>query len=317
MSKEFESWRYHWDDDDIVVAPRPVEDAWNPDQPREPAGSPEGGQFASAGGGITQSEQGVRPSSAEIKSEAAKVARDMGFDDSRIDVVAGTRTFELNGQVMTAAGDADIVHGEEGRIRLYHDHLTKASAAGVIAHEIQHAKFQGALDAYRRESDALMKDPGPPPNPEGHYFWEKRGGSDAIMKPDGGLREPYDKKYPVYTAMQTAFYMPALDEFAKGDGVSKYSAEWWAGVKAGKVSFTLAVHETLAEMSRIKYETGKYPEHFGFSRVMHERGATAENYFPPAKGKAEGTKLWRNLHRTVNEIYENKVYGEGVYKEQK
>src|SRR3954470_9880552 len=31
--------------------PKKAKDAWNPDQPREPAGTSEGGQFASAGGG--------------------------------------------------------------------------------------------------------------------------------------------------------------------------------------------------------------------------------------------------------------------------
>jgi hypothetical protein len=238
-----------------------------------------------------------------LKDQAHKVAADLGFDKSRIDFVKGTREFDVNGVKHTAAGDADISKGAEGRIRIYTDHTDASWTPGLTAHEIEHEKFQSAIDAYRRESDAIMKDR-PAPNPQSEHWWERRG---EIMKADGSLFPPYDKKYPHYTAMHDALYSHGLDEFAKGDGVSDYSAEYWKGYHERKVSSDIALHETLAEMARIKYTTGKFPEHYGYSRVISERlkgtATTPEGYTPMPKGSTKGTTMWRNLYRTVDSIW--------------
>jgi hypothetical protein len=281
---------------------------YSPDQPRDPSGKWTGGGPA---GGAEGGEKASGMSHEQVRATADKVSADLGFDSSRIDVVAGTRQFDVNGVMHVAAGDAEITKGEQGRIRLYAEHLQPESVAGVTAHEIEHEKFQGALDAYRRESDAISKDPGPAPDPDHPYWWGKRGGTDAMMKPDGSLREPYDKKYPDYTAMHDALYAHGTEEFHKGDGVSDYSAEYWKGYHEHNVSHNIAFHETLAEMARIKYTTGQFPEHLGYSRIISERlktvAKTPEGYVAKAAGEAKGTTLWRNLYRTVDRISKKKI----------
>ena len=250
-----------------------------------------------------------------IKTYADSIAKRLGFDPSRIDVVEGTREFMVNGVKHTAAGDADIYNSVtplpgEGRIRLYVDHpnVHLGTVGGITAHEVEHFKFQHALNTYRAEYDAMMKDPGPAGDPNHQYGWGRAGGSSAMMRPDGMLRPPYDEKYPTYTAMQAALYQHPIDEFAKGDGVSKYSAEYWKGTYAGTVSYDIALHETLAEMAKMHLVNNKMPEHWGFSPVIRERNETrptpaGEDYVPKPKGKAEGQKLWRDLYRTVEKLY--------------
>jgi hypothetical protein len=245
-----------------------------------------------------------------IATKADKVATDLGFDSTRIDIVPGTREFEVNGVKHTAAGDADIYSGALGRIRLYKDHLPLDSVEGVTAHEVEHMKFQSVMDAYHAESKEVMADPGPLPNPAGKYYWEKSGGTHGLMKPDGGLRAPYDKQYPTYSAIQETLYAPSIMDFSIGDGVSNYSAEYWKGFQDGTVPSNIAMHETLAEMARIKYTTGKFPEHYGYSRIIRERNATRggnpEFTEKPAGGQSaeiKGTKMWRDLYRTVDRVY--------------
>jgi len=246
-----------------------------------------------------------------LKKLANQVAKDLDFDPSRIDIVAGTREFEVNGVKHTAAGDADIYNKKyPGRIRLYKDHLDGSNVAGVTAHEIEHFKFEDALKAYREDSAKMKADPGPAPDPTHERWWGKRGGTSAMMTPDGALRPPYDKKYPYYTALHEALYAPPMGDFADGDGVSKYSAEYWQGWKGGQINTEIALHETLAEMAKAKYLTGKFPEHFGYSPIISERKqaapADAPDYVEKLGNKTRGTKVWRNLFRTVDRIYKQR-----------
>ncbi|HEV7432144.1 MAG TPA: hypothetical protein VGN77_03810, partial [Steroidobacteraceae bacterium] len=73
----------------------------------------------------------------------------------------------------------------------------------------------------------------------------------------------------------------------------------------------IAMHETLAEMAKIKYMTGKFPGHYGYSRRISERlkgtATTSEGYVPKTKGEAKGTTLWRTLYRTVDDIHKGSV----------
>ena len=253
-----------------------------------------------------------------MKSQSTAVATTLGFDASRIDIVEGTRTFEVNGVQHTAAGDADIynLYHPEGRIRLYAEQIRGADAlAGITAHEVEHFKFQDAINRSRADRDKMFADPGPAPDPEHKYWWGKKGGSDAVMNPSGGLREGYDKKYPDYSKMHEALHAPLMQDFSEGDGVSKYSAEYWKAFKDGKVSFEIAMHETLAEMAKAKFLTGKFPPHFGYSPVINERQQAestakgkSEDFPPklPAAQKAKGEKVWRRLYRTVDAMYKDR-----------
>ena len=249
---------------------------------------------------------------AALTSKAHEVADNLGFDKSRINMVEGTRHFEVNGIPHVAGGDADIAKGALGRIRLYVDHLNVDSVVAVTAHEVEHFKFQAAIDAYRKDSEAIRSDPGPAPDPNHERWWGKKGGIDAIMSPDGSLKAPADKKYPFYQAMHEALYGPSVQDFAKGDGVSGYSAEYWKAYHAGKVGYNIAMHETLAGMAKTKYMTGSFPDHYGYSRMIRERNKSrptpeGEELRADADNKVEGQRIWRNLYRVVEQIHKGRI----------
>ncbi|HEY2244917.1 MAG TPA: hypothetical protein VGH47_11980 [Xanthobacteraceae bacterium] len=213
--------------------------------------------------------------------------------------------FTLNGKEYLAAGLA-YTHGpNKGMIKLFPTRITEEFTKGVAAHEVEHQKFQDALDKYQEDVKKISADPGPPPDPNGQYYWQRNGGTDAMMTADGKLRPPYDKKYPYYSALHEAYFQHSIsDHFAASDGVSDYSFEYWKGFKAGTVNTELAMHETLAEMGRIKYTTGKFPDHIG-ERIISYRG---EDKPKPSQATMDANaKLWRDLYRTVEKVYQDKV----------
>ncbi len=275
---------------------------YSPDQARDYHGrwTSNGGSLTDEGGSVAA---GKGVSRYEASKAAEKVSRHMAYNQSKINLSEDTRTFMLNGVEYTAAGDANI-YDPDGKINLYINHLSSQSIEGVTAHEIEHMKFQGALNSYTREREAIWKDPGPPPDSTSENWYQRRGGNDAVVRPDGRPWPAYEGKYPAYTKMEDAFGQHSISEFAETDGVSDYSKEYWKGYRNGTVSSDIAMHETLAEMARIKYQTGKFPEHDGY-RMMSVRGATAENYIPPPSKAAisAGQTRWRKLYRTVDEVY--------------
>jgi hypothetical protein len=222
------------------------------------------------------------------KSIVKDTCEDLGFDSKRVDVVSGTYRFELNGVQRVAGGTCEISKGEAGRITMYSDHLmTDKSVANVLAHEIEHAKYQYALDQYHREWDAIMKEPA------------------EALKGDGSLTEPYASKYPAYVAMRAAYFSTdGIKAFAAADGVSEYSYEYWLEWSKAEHKFgpgQSAIHETLAEMARIKYETGKFPEHMG-ERIISWRGGV-DVPKPSNAQMSKNAKLWRDLYRAVDKVY--------------
>ena len=71
----FRAERFHWDDDvDFVWYPSLAKDKYNPDQPREPAGGPEGGQWTSGGGGGGEG-GGSEPTSTASKAVSSAKAK--------------------------------------------------------------------------------------------------------------------------------------------------------------------------------------------------------------------------------------------------
>jgi hypothetical protein len=270
--------------------------AYDPNEIRDERGRWGAGGAEDRGGPTTPAQSGARPTPEYIRERADAIAKEMKFDPKRIDISDESKTFVLNGVTMHYAGSADIT--PNGRVTIYTNHVTAASVDGVLAHEIEHMKFQSVLDRYTAESTAVGKEPGPAPDPESKYYWSRNGGPDAVMAPDGRLRGDYAAKYPVYSAMQEALYTKNMSEFGKTDGVSPYSFDWWKAYQANGATAYQAIHETLAEMARAKQETGKFPEHMG-PRVLSYRGDG------PALTKtaiAEGTKMWRNLYTTVKRL---------------
>jgi len=221
-----------------------------------------------------------------IMAKATEVARKMGFDEHSIRI--GTEhKFELNGQEYKAAG----TYNNLGTVALYPEQLSKEGAAGVVAHEIEHAKWHAYTDDVAKESRGYIDElkrigENTPPKPDSEHIWERRGGFDAVMRADGTFRDPaveasLKEKFPLYAAHQE--FENARDRMAKEDGVTNYSKEWWKATKDPdnpRGTHWHATNETLAEMA----------------------------YLKEVNGKVTGSRLWRKLYNTVNDHWKKNYW---------
>lgn len=240
----------------------------------------------------------TRMSDAEIQKRIVAVSQDLDFDPAAIMISSAEKSFELNGQAFKAAGTAEIsrVGKDAVLITLYAQQMRPDNANGVIAHEIEHIKFETALLRASADFEKIGKEPKEPSR------------VDPVMNPDGSLKPPYDAKYPAYQAMVVAYDNADKAMLAASDGVSEYSYDWWKNWRTkkntsapflGLAEFS-AVHETLAEMARIKYDTGKFPEHMG-ERILDWRGPDTPK---PSQAKLDANaKVWRDLYRAVDKVW--------------
>jgi hypothetical protein len=188
------------------------------------------------------------------KTIARETAEKNDFNPDNIDYTYEDKEFKLGEATYKYAGS---YQWGSPAITLYMPQLTEKTIAGVTAHEIAHRKFDHLIRARQAEYNAMMADPGPPPNPDSEHIWERRGGTDAMMKADGMLRPPYDQKYPLYQEWERIQNMrPTLSET---DGVSPYSRAYWEDWhKGGATKTDLATHETIAEMSKALTKWGRH-----------------------------------------------------------
>ena len=204
--------------------------AYNPDEPRDyhgrwtsggdtlvPAAAHEIAAAQAEGADL----QPAEINTGRIRAIVDDVAKKLNFDPAKISISHEDNEFTLNGAKRMAAGIAKPT----GEAVIYDKHVTPETVAGVAAHEIMHEKYFAFLADYRKEYDAMMKDPGPPPDPNGQYWWQKKGGTDAIMNPDGTLKGDYANKYPIYNAYQEITNGNNWDKMKKLDGVSDYSRD--------------------------------------------------------------------------------------------
>ena len=289
---------------------------------------------------------------------AAQVANKLGFDPAEIHISDESKTFELNGKTLNYAGAAvqpeapsmivepdgskQIIGGGTGTVTLFTPHVgdNPAGIAGVTAHEIMHQKFNALLSDkavdqlkmahdpdYGKDTQWITYDATNPahvrmsvngamtssPQPDGTVKIREPG----FMRPDGTLNEPYASKYPAYQ-LYTKAMMPMNAEFAKSDGVSDYSKEYWLGnqttveheyiknqdtgekgtIRRVSVPTLSAFHETLAEIARLKYAG---------EPVYHKKLGEVEGkpvYFSTSK---KGVKpVWSTLYKAVNENWKRR-----------
>lgn len=214
-------------------------------------------------------ERETREHSEKILGASQAAARLLGYDPKLVSVSDEDATFKIGSEdkVRHAAGLAAL--DGSGRITMFPRVITNADAAvSVMAHEVEHQKYERVINAYiaeRRliETDIMRE----PPN--------------TVMALDGSLKPPYDKKYPLYARMQKHDGGEALERRIKTDGITDYSRAYWEQAKPEvpaekQVSLHLAQHETLAEIARRATETGKI----------------------------EGSPAWRAYYRDVNKSYD-------------
>lgn len=244
----------------------------------------------------------------QFEKLAQGAARSLGYDPEKVYVSDTPQTFELNGRTLNAAGMAyvkgpgDIRHSK-GDIVLFRDAFTPpepigikdvkgepvwvskgpTSIMGVMAHEVEHQRFQTVLDRYSEDNRAISAEMARIKADGGNPFAPRQG----VMKPDGSIRPEYAGRFPTYEAINP--FMEDIHGLAATDGVSSYSRMWWDAWTAGKAQTDQAVHETLAEMA---------------SNVERSAG---ENRFVTPEGtmtNTGGSAQWRNFYTTVNGLYD-------------
>jgi hypothetical protein len=287
---------------------------------------------------------------------AAQVAEKLDFDPKGINISDDSRTFELNGKVMNYAGWAtrpskprlvteqdgskQVVGGGIGTVTLFTPHVgnNPSAIAGVAAHEIAHQKFNALLSDKNADSLKMPHDPDYGKDPEwkvydptnpAHAEMKANGAlvstpqtdgtvkirEPGFMRPDGTLNEPYASKYPAYQAYTKAM-MPMIAKFAKSDGVSDYSKEYWQGVQTpveksfinssgveqkyttASIPTESAFHETLAEIARLKYAG---------EPVYHKKLGEVDGKPVYFSTSAKGVKPeWSALYKAVNENWKRR-----------
>lgn len=269
-----------------------------------------------------------------VAERAASVAKALGFPTERMTVVDTEHPFTVNEKEMHAAGiyrhNTDSIELLAHRLSTTIDNKVYPNGvAGVTAHEITHAKYQALLNDYRTDKEAMEKDAdyhkdgeyvsGNPDINGGERYFDR---TKAYMKPDGRLNEPYASKYPVYQKFTDAMIKgggswagdDAKYGFAKTDGVSQYSREYWTDFINSKVNFDTAVHETLAEIARVKYDASlnrkaKEDEHKANVAEIRARGGVwSDNDEKEWKSYAGTVATYQRYYRGTEPIDGKKVY---------
>ncbi|MFO1125463.1 MAG: hypothetical protein U1E25_09400 [Methylocystis sp.] len=82
------------------------------------------------------------------------LAREFGYDASKVTLSPRTKTFDYLGQSFTSEGQSF----SDGRIEIYFDpQMSDARLGCCLAHEVQHVRYFAVRDAYRAEpADGLL-----------------------------------------------------------------------------------------------------------------------------------------------------------------
>jgi hypothetical protein len=202
-----------------------------------------------------QEQQRTVEHKAAVEKEVARVAKEQNYE--RVQVLTKEegvypQGFTVAGEHMDAGGYADLTTGQ---ITIISTAMSVDFVPSIMAHEIEHERFQGALNAYNYEHQALMKIPG-------DDLFGKMGAGTGVLKASGEVRPEYQNKYPVTTLLQKSLEQDKFKLY-DSDGCTKYSEAYWKHyIENGRRSADgeRAMHETLAEMARVKVTTGKFPE---------------------------------------------------------
>lgn len=248
-----------------------------------------------------------------IKLAATQVATDLKYDPEMITVRTDDKKFTLNGKLYDYAGAAYISGPDLGKIELYAKQLAPSSVATVTAHEIGHQKFQKFIDDYQVEYKQMQEDTKDTRNKD----------IDLVMRYDGMLKAPYADKYPTYQKYTEVMMPSVIDNFAKTDGITEYSEQWWKAWHEQKANTSQAMHETIAEMTAREYVQGPSYEHeaakfkaAGYSLDMgHDysvRKWKTDIKVDPSELPPELKSSFEKLTQTLGR---RKPYGNPVYKD--
>jgi hypothetical protein len=96
----------------------------------------------------TASEIKNSPDFLKKQQRLAALAREFGYDVSKVTLSPQTKTFDYLGQSFTSEGQSF----PDGRVEIYYDPQMSGARLGCcLAHELQHVRYFAVRDAYRAE----------------------------------------------------------------------------------------------------------------------------------------------------------------------
>jgi hypothetical protein len=172
----------------------------------------------------------------EQKKAVIEIAKAANFPEDRLTIIEkGSHTFyniqQTEGVPPSVEGFTKSGGGVEPTITIFvNPDSTPDHIAGVMLHELQHVKFDAVLMAAAKQ----------------HNEW---------------LANADDKdRYPLAALLNRYMSMGGAQRLSDEDGCSMYSNDVWGQFWASNIfgfdreSFIRAVHETLAEIARVKHE---------------------------------------------------------------
>jgi hypothetical protein len=242
---------------------------YDPDQPRDEHGrwSAGGGSAASGETAEANAEPPADPmaKAAWILEKARTAVADAGYDPERVHLSSQQQKFKVGDREYSTAGlaftRADGNVGDEqyrkGDIVIFGqpDYSRDFPVRGTAVHEAMHQKWQAVADRYQLESSRMWDDSAKAASRE-----------EEPVYGSGELKPGFEQQYPVYALLSSIlegpFHAATPGEgigktnrarMIEDDGVSQYSKSYWDFYKnSGGERYDSAVHETLAEMARIK-----------------------------------------------------------------
>lgn len=199
---------------------------------------------------------------ARVRQEIEVVAGELGYNPKYIQYEGAPYKFSVGGTNYTAAAD---YNPDTRVIRIYNGSVKEFSytdvegmqevlktridvTRSVVAHEIQHDKWNSFMNAAERESAAISD----------RLTTERMEGvnwRDSFMRPDGSYRNPADAdKYKAQDLRSRLLNHTTMDELRRMDGVTGYSASYWTHFDKTKKTgdYYRAVDETLAEVAALR-----------------------------------------------------------------
>jgi len=167
------------------------------------------------------------------------------------------RNFERGGVQWEEGGNCQL---ETGVVTIYSRSVGSSveNVERITNHELMHGTFEKVYDKYRRELGKITID---------HIHM------------DGTLKAEHFNEFPTYGRIQALLENHGQFSLGKAlqkeDGITDYSRAYWKDYEEGKVSYHIAVHETLAEIAAIHGTTGVI----------------------------QGEKVWRDLYKGIRDEY--------------
>ncbi len=154
------------------------------------------------------------------------------------DIIVGGKSFKLAGEYNSTTDTVRIK--EQGW-------NNSDDVVRIVSHEVQHHRWHTTMKALTKEMNIIDGE-----------------GSSKILKPDGTVRDDFQRRFPVYHKLNKSWTDRDPAQMEKDDGVSSYSKAYWDKFNevrsmtgnSSSAYFQEAVNETLSEIAAIKSQTG-------------------------------------------------------------